>query len=453
MDERNKSVHDPWRLDKLVERRFRAVPVTCGARHAVRGSSASLIAITSAWHPSCYIGGIRDSLPGDVGLPASKSHAAAMRWKRMSIVVRLRHVSIVLGLSAALLCVVAPRNAAAQAAPAPPASPAPAPSTEIGGLVDTYYDFYSTKPEGNAPYRNFDTKHNQFALSMAEAWLSKTPTSDSPIGFKLKLSFGPALSEYIHAAEPGATSLQDIQEAYVSYLAGKTQFDGGIFVTPAGAEVIEAKDNYNYSRSLLFALAIPYYHSGVRLTYSPSDKLTLMGGLVNGWNNVVENNTGKTVLASVTIKPTTALSFVENYIVGPETPKNATWRNLSDTVLTYNATSKLSLMANYDYGKDDSSHWQGIAAYLKYQASKAVAFSPRFEYYDDPQGFTTGAAQKLKEFTATLELKAADNLMWRIEYRGDFSDVSVFTDDTGGTHTRQNSIGFGLLYSFTGKIQ
>jgi hypothetical protein len=29
-------------------------------------------------------------------------------------------------------------------------------------------------------------------------------------------------------------------------------------VTPLGAEMIETKDNWNYSRSLLFALAIPY---------------------------------------------------------------------------------------------------------------------------------------------------------------------------------------------------
>jgi hypothetical protein len=372
----------------------------------------------------------------------------------MSIVVRKREFSIALGLSAFLLCAALPRLASAQTPPTPPA--APAPSTEIGALVDVYYDFYSTKPTGNAPYRNFDTKHNQFALSMAELWLDKTPTADSRTGYKLKLSFGPATTEFIHAAEPGAAALQNIQEAYLSYLApaGKgLQIDAGIFVTPAGAEVIEAKDNYNYSRSLLFSLAIPYYHSGVRFNYSPDDKLTLMAGLVNGWNNVVENNTGKTVMGSVTYKPNGEISLVENYMVGPETPKNATWRNLSDTVLTYTANAQTSLMANYDYGKDDSSSWQGIAAYLKYQATKAVAFSPRFEFYNDGDGFTTGAAQKLKEFTATLELKASDSLLWRIEYRGDFSDKSVFIDDTGGTHTSQNSIGFGLLYAFTGKIQ
>ena len=91
--------------------------------------------------------------------------------------------------------------------------------------------------------------------------------------------------------------LDKIEEGYISYLTplGKgLQFDVGKFVTPLGAEVIEAKDNWNYSRSLLFALAIPYYHMGVRATYSANAKVTLAGLVVNGWNNVVENNSGKT---------------------------------------------------------------------------------------------------------------------------------------------------------------
>ena len=51
--------------------------------------------------------------------------------------------------------------------------------TELGGLMTRYYDYYSTKPEGDALYRLFDTKHNQFNLNMAEMWLAKAPTADS----------------------------------------------------------------------------------------------------------------------------------------------------------------------------------------------------------------------------------------------------------------------------------
>ena len=46
------------------------------------------------------------------------------------------------------------------------------------------------------------------------------------------------------------------------------QINVGKFVTPAGAEVIETKDNWNYSRGLLFALAIPYFHFGTSAKYA-----------------------------------------------------------------------------------------------------------------------------------------------------------------------------------------
>jgi hypothetical protein len=344
--------------------------------------------------------------------------------------------------------------AAASAAQAPAASE---PSIELGGLVDAYYDWYSTKPSGNAPLRNFDTKHNQFSFAMVELWAAKTPTADSRTGFNLKLNFGPATSEFIHSVDPGGVGiLQNVQQAYVSYLAGKVQFDVGEFVTHNGSEVIEAKDDWNYSRGLLFSWAIPYYHAGVRLTYPANDKVTLAGGVVNGWNNVGENNTGKTVWGQIILKPTSAFTFIENYTGGPEQAgNNGDWRHLSDTQAMFTVSPMVSLMGNYDYGRDKLAgadvHWQGVAGYVKFQPTKVVAIIPRAEYYDDADGFTTGVAQKAKEFTLTLELKPADTFIWRIEYRSDFSDVAFFKNDDGAFKKNQHSIGFGLLYNFSTK--
>jgi hypothetical protein len=324
-----------------------------------------------------------------------------------------------------------------------------------------YYDWYSTKPDGDAQYRNFDTKHNQFALSMAQVWLAKAPSESSRVGFKFKLNFGPASSNFIHAFEPGGSPYDNIQEAYVSYLApaGKgLQIDAGVFVTPAGAEVIEAKDNANYSRGLLFALAIPYYHSGVRLSYAASDKVTVMGGLLNGWNNIEDNNTGKTLLGAVTFKPTSKVSVIANYLAGPEkSGTNDDWRHLLDAIFSASVNDKVTLTANYDYGREkfgsSTASWSGIAAYAKVQATPTVAFTPRIEFFNDADGFSTGVVQKLKEVTGTLELKAADNLQWRMELRHDMSDQDVFINDKGVAKGSQTSIGFGLLFSFAGKIQ
>ncbi|HET7696069.1 MAG TPA: porin [Vicinamibacterales bacterium] len=354
--------------------------------------------------------------------------------------------------------------APAAAPPPPPESPSDVAAffkgTEIGGLLDAHFSWYTTKPEGDASFRNFDTRHNQFRVSMAQLWIAKAPAADSRAGFKVKLSVGPATT-IVQSLEPGSSPavLQNIEEGFVSYLApiGKgLQFDVGKFVTQHGAEVIESKDNWNYSRSMLFALAIPYYHSGVRATYSPHAKVTVMGTIVNGWNNVVENNGAKTFGAQVAYKPTAALSLVQNYMTGPEqSGNNENWRQLSDTTATLTVNPKLSLMVNYDYGADVvdgvRTHWQGVAGYARIQPNKWVAFSPRFEWYDDAQGFTTGTVQTLREVTGTFEVKPTDSFIWRFEYRTDLSDTAVFKSSGGGLKKKQTSVGMGVIYSFAYK--
>src|SRR5215510_14324042 len=219
-------------------------------------------------------------------------------------------------------------------------------STEISGFVDAYYGYNFNHPGVDTQLRNFDTKSSQFSLNMAKVVLEKKPVSDSRLGFRTDLAFGPA-TEIVHASEPGGADVfRHIEQAYLSYLAPAVkglQIDVGKFVTQHGAEVIETKDNWNYSRSLLFALAIPYYHFGVRATYPFSDKFSLAGYLVNGWNNVVDNNTAKTLGIQAVVKPTTKLTVVGNYMAGPEqTANNSDWRHLWDTTVTYTVNDKLS---------------------------------------------------------------------------------------------------------------
>jgi hypothetical protein len=208
----------------------------------------------------------------------------------------------------------------------------------------------------------------------------------------------------------------------------------------------------------LFALAIPYYHFGVRASYPVHDKFTLTGYAVNGWNNVVDNNVAKTYGVQAIIKPTANLTLTQSYMAGPEQPGNDhDWRHVSDTIVTYTVNPKLSLMANYDYGKDrvgdTSVHWQGIAAYARIQANDWLAFSPRFEWYDDHDGFSTGAVQKVKDFTFTSEQKINGGLLTRFEYRRDFSDVPYFLKRDGRLVKAQSTLAFGFIYAFSSKSE
>ena len=93
----------------------------------------------------------------------------------------------------------------------------------------------------------------------------------------------------------------------------------GKFVTPIGAEVIESQDNWNYTRSILFGYAIPFYHMGVRATVRRERQgLASPGYLVNGWNNSSELDGDPSVALNVTLKPSGSFTWYANYMVGKE---------------------------------------------------------------------------------------------------------------------------------------
>src|SRR5687768_2115301 len=79
------------------------------------------------------------------------------------------------------------QEAVVETAPAKKASP-----IEITGFIDTYYGYNFNRPAGDTQLRNFDTKHDQLSLSLIEVSLEQKPTSDSRLGFRTDLNFGPA---------------------------------------------------------------------------------------------------------------------------------------------------------------------------------------------------------------------------------------------------------------------
>ncbi len=225
---------------------------------------------------------------------------------------------------------IAQSNLVSSTSPVQDTSPATAPSlagmlgpTTLSGFVDIYYgqNFNNPASQTNS-LRFFDGGTNQFGLNLVELVVDKAPeVTNSRTGYHVALGFGQAMNAVNGSDHGGLGFDQYLKEAYFSYLApvGKgLQVDAGKFVTPHGAEVIETKDNWNYSRGLLFSYAIPYYHFGVRAKYAFNDKYSLSGFFVNGWNNVVDNNTGKTYGIGFGWNPSKKFGIVQNYMVGPE---------------------------------------------------------------------------------------------------------------------------------------
>jgi hypothetical protein len=334
--------------------------------------------------------------------------------------------------------------------------------TSLSGFVDVYYGQNFNNPASrNSGLRSFDTSDNQFSLNLIELVIDKTPdASNSRTGYHIALGYGQAMNAIFAAGTgPSFSADQYVKEAYFSYLApvGKgLQVDVGKFVTPAGYEVIETKDNLNYSRGLLFSYAIPYYHFGMRAKYTFNDKYSLTGFLTNGWNDVIDNNSGKTIGLQFGWNPTKKVSITQTWLGGPEESNtNDNKRQLFDTVVSVTATKRLTLAWNYDYargdrvpGISDTIWWTGIASYFKYALSDKYSAAGRYEYYNDHYGFTTGTPGHVQEFTGTFEHPVATHILTRLEFRHDMANNPVFTKGALTPVNSQTTLTAGMVFLF-----
>jgi len=64
-----------------------------------------------------------------------------------------------------------------------------------------------------------------------------------------------------------------------------------------GEEVVPVYNNVNFneSRGLLFTWGEPLTHTGLRAQYSFTDKIGLMMGVINGWDDPSDSNTAKSL--------------------------------------------------------------------------------------------------------------------------------------------------------------
>ena len=344
---------------------------------------------------------------------------------------------------------------------------------ELSGIVDGYYSYNNNKVDMFTQGRAFDVRHNAFSLQLAKMTLERKNSKENPLGFRVDLGLGETVDRVISVSDSSRNdATKHVLQAYASYVAPVgtgLALEFGKFYTPVGAEVVETKDNFNYSRGWLFTYG-PYYHAGLRAKYAVNDKVALTGFLVNGWDNLFENNVGrnagKTVGFQVGLTPHKKFALTQTYLAGPEVPlanvpdlsKRDNWRHVADTVATVYVNDKFTLLGNMVFGSDGDNNgkrgaWQGFAGYFKYAFTKNLAFSPRFEVLRDEDGIRTGTAQTVKDITLTQEVKLLDNFITRFEFRRDFSNQNIFTNDLGRARDNQNTFIIGLSYFFTTKGQ
>jgi len=335
---------------------------------------------------------------------------------------------------------------------------------DLNGLLTTSWSYNFNRPaSGTNQLRVFDFDDNTFKVDVLELVAQKAVSKPGTAGFRADLALGSSVPKVSSAAglfrDTSGTEDLDLQQAYASYnapLGSGLRFDLGKFVTHFGYEVIEGYDgwNDNVTHSFLFGFAIPFTHTGARVAYAFSPRVSALAVVVNGWDVARDNNRSKSVGGQLALAPSPSLSIVMNGMWGPErSDQDSDARTLLDLVSIWKPFTRLTLGVNGDWGSEpgavvagQTARWDGVALYARFQAD-GFALTGRAERFNDHDGARTGVEQRLSEVTLTPEWRLGPRLLVRSDLRIDHSTREVFETDTG-VRSDQPTVLLQALYAF-----
>jgi len=329
---------------------------------------------------------------------------------------------------------------------------------------------------GNGPFQDYDSPR---IIAPANDFVNVPVLQDAIVNFNVNGPFIGGRIEYAFGTDFDAAASNGQShsgngplQAYLQAVKGPFTLLVGKFSTLAGAEVIEAPGNTNYSRSYQFGNAVPFTHAGVRLTYAYSPKLSVIVGANNGWDDWKFVGKKKTLEGGLIVNPSPGYSLNLSTYNGSDFAQFGqlglpagpgvgilTNRMLYDGVLTVHPTSALTLVGNYDNGTQladgtgyfATAHWNAIEGIATYQFTPLYALSLRKESFHDVNGFRSGYVQRVQSSTATINFTPGANYIVRAEYRLDGTDGDNYTfrndlDNIGRSH--QPSFGLEGIVKF-----
>jgi len=338
--------------------------------------------------------------------------------------------------------------AAPAAAPAAPAGPTLAKVLDASGLVvtsyiDLAYDHANRNIESSGTSdRVFDSQNDSLSLHQVGLQIAKQPKE----GFGGLVNFTAGSDVPVFASYPSSGGQFDVTQAFGQYASGAWTVIAGKFTTLQGSEVIWAPSNNNFSRSILFG-AIPFTHTGARVTFAVSDTVSLIAGINNGWDQISSASKSKTGEFGVTLNPIKPLNItISDYVGnastivggGSYTGETTGARNSANVVATYAINDAASVGLEYLMvsqsgftslvdGSTIKAKYDGEAVYGSYLFTPAWRLALRAESFNDKDGFHFGLPDtKYTEVTATLSWLASDNFELRGEVREDHASNSYF---------------------------
>ena len=318
----------------------------------------------------------------------------------------------------------------------------------VGGYIDTYYGYDFNKPaSGNRPYFVSMARQNEMTINLAFVDVKYSSS-------RLRARFVPGFGSYVNAnyvQEPG--SLKNIIEGSVGVKIFPTKnlwLDAGVLGSPYTNESAISKDHLMYTRSFAPEF-VPYYVSGIKLSTKVSEKINLYLYLINGWQQIAEQNKGKSIGTQMEYRPNNYWLINWNTYVGDErsiaAPQNRT-RYFSDVYFIYSKKKFSATGCVYagvqhrltSSNSTSSNKWWQANLIGGYSFSDKVSLSGRIEYFSDPKSAVIVPITSVSGFNSystglCLNLHIASNIVARFEGRTFFSENEVYSKDTRPSRT------------------
>lgn len=320
----------------------------------------------------------------------------------------------------------------------------------LSGYVETFYQWNFNRPgNGISNYRGYDTRHNSITLQNAVI----------DVGFRAKdllgriaLQVGHAPATYYAqepdqpgtegAGESNALLWRYLQRASVGWQPSKlVMLEVGLFPTSMGAEGLATKDNWNWSRSNP-STRLPNYQAGVKATWELDRRVALVTGVMNGWNNIVDNNDEKSVVVGVQYKLRDKLTASLTYFGGVErsggAPEGRPWRHGAEGWAQADVTDWLSLAGDGNGGFEDTRfgvhYWVGLATYARTKLAEWLFVALRADQLWEEvaaNGLGTSTpflspARSVTSYTGTIDLRPIKGLSTRLEFRHDRANEDLY---------------------------
>jgi hypothetical protein len=316
-----------------------------------------------------------------------------------------------------------------------------APRLTFGGFADVYYAYDFGRPASiDRAFTTQPARHNEFNVNLVHL---EARLDGSRVRGRLALQAGTSVQSN-YAGEPafgsvsGPSLSRHIQEAVAGVrLADGLWLDAGIYLSHIGSESWLSRDNPTYTRSLIADYS-PYYHSGAKLTWAASSRVTAQLNVGNGWQIISDNNGAKSVGVRVDIAASSRATLSVYNHLGNEQPDTvpSRLRAFQGASLKLLPSDKLTLVGTFDFGwqdgagSADGSSWYGTALIGRIQASPKVAVAARLERYHDPDQviIATGTANGFQVSGGSfgIDVVPVANFLWRTEVRAFDSKDAIY---------------------------